>query len=229
MILITDRNNFLLVFVIALDMMCLFLNDDTIWNCGIRCLNLFLWRPENSESMKIAELLATDKTKTMIQCFFQTKSWNWTFLANPDIDMNYTRCHCQTRLTMDMTLWICKAQSKPLRGESGLGPNNQHQTDEGTQRGDTLTVKNPTTTPQLSVCFRFGLDMFHYLGCFWRITPCKSLALWQLVKPSKSLWIQNNMIYCHIYVVHVFLFDYLEAWKSTYARSARVERQSCGV
>lgn len=88
MIWITDRNNFLLLFVIAVDMMCLFLNDNSIWNCGIRCLNLFLWSPENSESMKIAELLATDKTNTMIQCFFQTKSWNWTFLANPAIDMS---------------------------------------------------------------------------------------------------------------------------------------------
>lgn len=87
---------------------------------------------------------------------------------------------------------------------------------------------NPRTTPGLSVCFRFGLDMFHYLGCFWCITLCKSLALWQLVKPSKSLWIQNNMMYCHIYVVYVFLFDYLEAWKSTYARSVRLKDNTVG-
>lgn len=232
MIWITDRNNFLLLLVIAVDMMCLFLNDNTTWNCGIRCLNLFLWSPENSESMKIAELLATDKTNTMIQCFFQTKSWNWTFLANPAIDMSYRRymrCHCQTRLTMGT--WPCgsaKRKASLWEVNQALVPITSIRQTKARSEVTHWQSTNPRTTPGLSVCFRFGLDMFHYLGCFWCITRCKSLALWQLVKPSKSLWIQNNMMYCHIYVVYVFLFDYLEAWKSTYARSVRLKDNTVG-
>ena len=79
---------------------------------------------------------AFSKPSHEIGLFWPTPQLIWAY-------MSYMRCRCQTRLTMDMTLWICKAQSKPLRGESGLGPNYQHQTDKGTQRGDTLTVNEP--------------------------------------------------------------------------------------